>query len=158
MLFPVDFKPTQQSLIEVVFIRSLLTLTSFDSFDKTQKNTKQKTLYLRQISAKNVVLACFLCLIVHQSSLVSQGHPCRRTPVLLLVFNWNHFEMRLLNLRINFYLLRTYFLILVVFFVLFLLSLRFGQVSPLAFFRWFTATSDRNAESCNRIPSNYCLP
>ena len=26
------------------------------------------------------------------------------------------------------------------FFVLFLLSLRFGQISPLAFFRWFTAT------------------
>ena len=25
-----------------------------------------------------------------------------------LVFNWNHFEMRLLNLRINFYLLRTF--------------------------------------------------
>ena len=24
------------------------------------------------------------------------------------VFNWNHFEMRLLNLRINFYLLRTF--------------------------------------------------
>ena len=23
---------------------------------------------------------------------------------------------------------------------------------------WFTATSDRNDESCNRIPSNYCLP
>ena len=37
-------------------------------------------------------------------------------------------------------------------------SLRFGQISPLAFFRWLTATSDRNAESCNRIPSNYCLP
>ena len=48
-------------------------------------------------------------------------------------------------------------LILVVF-VLFLFSLRFGQISPLVFFRWFTATSDRNAESCNRIPSNYCLP
>ena len=33
-----------------------------------------------------------------------------------IVFNWNHFEMRLLNLRINFYLLRTFFvLILVVF-------------------------------------------
>ena len=47
-------------------------------------------------------------------------------------------------------------LILVVF-VLFLLSLRFGHISPLAFFRWFTATLDRNAESCNRIPSNYCL-
>ena len=35
--------------------------------------------------------------------------------------------------------------------------LRFGQISPLAFFRWLTATLDRNAESCNRIPSNYCL-
>ena len=34
----------------------------------------------------------------------------------------------------------------------------FCVVSPLAFFRWLTATSDRNAESCNRIPSNYCLP
>ena len=52
-------------------------------------------------------------------------------------------------------------LILVVFlgfFVLFLLSLRFGQISPLAFFRWFTTTSDRNDESCNRITCNYCLP
>ena len=29
-----------------------------------------------------------------------------------IVFNWNHFEMRLLNLRINFYLLWTFFLIL----------------------------------------------
>ena len=47
------------------------------------------------------------------------------------VDSWNHFEMRLLNLRINFYWLRTIFLILVVF-VLFLLSLRFGQISPLA--------------------------
>ena len=28
--------------------------------------------------------------------------------IFLLVFNWNHFEMRLLNLRINFYLLRTF--------------------------------------------------
>ena len=25
-----------------------------------------------------------------------------------IVFNWNHFEMRLLNLRINFYLLQTF--------------------------------------------------
>ena len=41
----------------------------------------------------------------------------------------------------------------IVLFVLFLLSLRFGQIPPLAFFRWFTTTSDRNAESCNRIPS-----
>ena len=28
--------------------------------------------------------------------------------IFVLVFNWNHFEMRLLNLRINFYLLRTF--------------------------------------------------
>ena len=31
----------------------------------------------------------------------------RRTE-LVIVFNWNHFEMRLLNLRINFYLSRTF--------------------------------------------------
>ena len=52
---------------------------------------------------------------------------------------------------------RLFVLILVVF-VLFLLSLCFSQISPLAFFRWFITTSDRNAEFCNRIPSNYCLP
>ena len=28
--------------------------------------------------------------------------------IFVLVFNWNHFEMRFLNLRINFYLLRTF--------------------------------------------------
>ena len=28
--------------------------------------------------------------------------------IFVLVFNWNHFEMRLLNLRINFYLLQTF--------------------------------------------------
>ena len=46
--------------------------------------------------------------------------------------------MRLLNLRINFYLLRTFCPHLGRFFcVLFLLSQRFGQISPLALFRWF---------------------
>ena len=50
------------------------------------------------------------------------------------------------------------FVLILVVFELFPLSLRFGQISPLVFFRWFTATSDGNAESCNRIPSNYCLP
>ena len=50
------------------------------------------------------------------------------------------------------------FVLILVVFVLFLLSVRFGQISPLAFFRRFAATSDRNAESCNRIPSNYGLP
>ena len=62
------------------------------------------------------------------------------------------------NFRINFYLLRTFCPLLGSFFVLFLLSLRFGK-----FHLWpssgdFTATSDWNDESCNRIPSNYCLP
>ena len=64
-------------------------------------------------------------------------------------------------LRINSFFFFFYcglFVLILVVFMLFLLSLRFGQISPLAFFRWFTATSDRNAESCNRIPSNYCLP
>ena len=50
------------------------------------------------------------------------------------------FEMRLLNLRINFYLLRTFCPHLgssfFFFLVLFLLSLRFGQISPLAFFNY----------------------
>ena len=53
-----------------------------------------------------------------------------------------HYYLSLIGiiLRINFYLLRTFFLILVVF-VLFLLSLRFGQILPLAFFRWYTKKS-----------------
>ena len=62
-----------------------------------------------------------------------------------------------LNWELIFIYCGLFVLILVVFFMLFLLSLRFGQISSLAFFRWFTATSDRNAESCNRIPCNYCL-
>ena len=57
--------------------------------------------------------------------------------IYICVFNWNHFEMRLLNLRINFfYLLRTFYPHLGSFCVVFL-SLRFGQISPLAFFRLF---------------------
>ena len=59
----------------------------------------------------------------------------------------------LLGWELIFFLFIADFLVLIlVVFVLFLLSLRFGQISPLAFFRWLTATSDRNAESCNRIP------
>ena len=61
----------------------------------------------------------------------------------VIVFNWNHFEMRLLNLRINFFIYCRLFVLILVVFVLFLLSLRFGQISPLVFFRWFTATLDR---------------
>ena len=52
--------------------------------------------------------------------------------IFVLVFNWNHFEMRLLNLRINFYLLRTFCPHLgVVVFALFLLSLAIVCLSNL---------------------------
>ena len=64
------------------------------------------------------------------------------------------FEMRLFNLRINF--IADFCPHLGSFLLFFLL--RFGQISPLAVFSWLTATLDRNAESCNHIPSNYCLP
>ena len=77
-----------------------------------------------------------------------------------IVFSWNQFEMRLLNLRIifkNFYLLRTFFLILVVF-VLFLLHYISAKFRLWPSSGDLIETSDRNAESCNRIPSNYCLP
>ena len=48
-----------------------------------------------------------------------------------IVFNWNHFEMRLHNLRINFFLFIAHsFVLILVVFVLFLLSLCFGQISP----------------------------
>ena len=33
---------------------------------------------------------------------------CSFWTLINLIFNWNHFEMRLLNVRINFYLLRTF--------------------------------------------------
>ena len=83
--------------------------------------------------------------------------------LIVIVFNWNHFEMRLLNLRINFNFLFFYLFIadcphLSSFCVLFLLH----YVSA-KFHLWpssgdLTATSDRNAESCNRVLSNYYLP
>ena len=55
----------------------------------------------------------------------------------IAVFNWNHFEMRLLNLRINLFYL---FLFIADFFphlgsfCVVSFSLRFVQISPLAFF------------------------
>ena len=60
--------------------------------------------------------------------------------------------MRLLNLRINLYLLRTFCPHLGSFCVV----TSFTTFRPnFTTFRWFNATSDINAESCNRIPSNY---
>ena len=63
--------------------------------------------------------------------------------------------------RINFYLLRTFcphlgsfcFFCVVSSFTTFRPNFTSGLLQVI-----FTATSDRNTESCNRIPSNYCLP
>ena len=80
----------------------------------------------------------------------------------LFIFNHNHLfaqsYINLSNLRINFFYLLWTFCPYLGSFCVVSSSLHFVQISPLAFFRWLTATSDRNAESCNRIPSNYCLP
>ena len=85
--------------------------------------------------------------------------------LIIIVFNWNHFEMRLLNLRINFYLLRTFcpHLGSLFFWGFFFLCCFFFHYVSAKFHLWpssgdFSATSDWNDESCNRIPSNYCLP
>ena len=82
---------------------------------------------------------------------------CQTTSILLLSFNWNHFEMWLLYLRINFYLLLTFCphigsFRVVSSFTTFRLKFTAGLLQVI-----FNATSDRNAESCNRIPSNYCF-
>ena len=42
-------------------------------------------------------------------SVLPESGPYRIFFFFVLVFNWNHFEMGFLNLRINFYLLRTFF-------------------------------------------------
>ena len=63
--------------------------------------------------------------------------------------------LNLRNFENSFYFYCGLFVLILVVFLLFF-SLRFGQISPLAFFRWLTATSDRNAKSYNGIPSNCC--
>ena len=87
----------------------------------------------------------------------------------VIVFNSNRFEMRLLNLRINFFIYSGLFVLILVvclffffFFFLCVYCFFFYYVSA-KFHLWpssgdFTMTSDRNDESCNCIPSNYCLP
>ena len=72
----------------------------------------------------------------------------------------NFFLQTSVVLRINFYLLQTFCPHLGSFFCV--CCFFFHYVSA-KYHLWpssgdFTATSDRNAESCNRIPSNYCLP
>ena len=76
---------------------------------------------------------------------------------------WLHMSLNLcisltIEMTLIFYLLRTFCSHLGSFLCYFFLH----YVST-KFHLWpssgdFTATSDRNAESCNRIPSNYCLP
>ena len=61
------------------------------------------------------------------------------------LFNWNHFEMRLLNLRINFYLLRTFCPHLGIFFF-FLCCFFFHYVSA-KFHLWPSSGEDEDKES-----------
>ena len=63
-----------------------------------------------------------------------------------------------MNTRINFYLLQTFCpklgsFCVVSSFTTFRPNFTSGLLQVI-----FTATSDRNAESCNRIPINYCIP
>ena len=55
---------------------------------------------------------------------------------MLIVFNWNHFEMRLLNLRINFYLLRTSLVSCFMFFWFFFLCCFFFHYLSVKFHLW----------------------
>ena len=87
-------------------------------------------------------IICSPCLVFHS----------RVRTEFVIVFNWNYFEMRLLNLRINFFICCELFLLILLDFVLFLLY----YVS--AKFHLWPSSSDRNTEFCNRIHSNYCLP
>ena len=60
---------------------------------------------LDYIPFPHIVAECMFVLVV----LLLFGHMWGSIRVHhLIVFHWNHFEMRLLNLRINFYLLRTF--------------------------------------------------
>ena len=79
-----------------------------------------------------------------------------RNFVIVLFINTNRSIVRI-NLFI--YLLRTFGLILVVLFFLCVVS-SFTTFRPkfTPGFLQVNMTSDRNDESCNRIPSNYCLP
>ena len=83
------------------------------------------------------------------------------TDFLYIGLNWNHFWDEALNLRINFYSFiycGLFPLILVVFLCVVSSFTTFRPNSLWPSSSDFTTTSDRNAESCNRIPSNYCLP
>ena len=77
--------------------------------------------------------------------------------IYIIVFSWNHFEIRLLDVRINFYLLRTFCPHLGSFCVVSSFT-TFRPNFTSVLLQVISHTSDRNAESCNRIPSNYCLP
>ena len=79
---------------------------------------------LRSVFVRSFVHYVWLCFV---NSFVNY--------VWLFVFNWNHFEMRLLNLRINFYLLRTFCPHLDSFFFFCLFFFFFGVVSSFTTFR-----------------------
>ena len=59
--------------------------------------------------------------------------------ILVIVFNWNHFEMRLLNLRINFYLLRTFCPHLGSFFLVYFVCCFFFHYVSAKFHLWLSS-------------------
>ena len=135
-----------ENLLAVAIVKCVklfMLLYFFPSSNLAKKSSKPKGWQLK------TKWNCFYYLSNYKYYLISINY----LSLIGIILRWGFLIWELI-----FYLLRTFCLHLGNFFVLFLLSLRFGQISPLAFFRWFTATSDRNAESCNRIPSNYCLP
>ena len=66
--------------------------------------------------------------------------------------------MRLLNQRINFFIYCIPLVLILVVFVLFLLHYVSAKFRLCPSSGDLTATSDRNGESWNRIPSNFCPP
>ena len=83
------------------------------------------------ITKKSQRLNVLVLLNLHQN--------CKMVKQVLIVFIGNPFEMRLLNLRINFYLLRTFCPHLGSFFVCFLFNLTTFQSGPVA--PWIEALS-----------------
>ena len=70
-----------------------------------------ESLTIKKITYPNAVSIVFVVLVSYQLITHWLKSYCSKLlwQTSVVVFNWNHFEMRLLNLRINFYLLRTFF-------------------------------------------------
>ena len=117
-------------------------------------------------------LALYNCLLVHLCFIAYQGFFTKRIIRIHFCTQLNCFKyyyVTLINLSINFIADFCPHLCSSCFFTTFRPNFTSGRLccfshyvsakfSPLVVFRWLTTTSDRNSESCNRIPSNYFLP